>query len=188
MKSFSILFLIGLGLTAQAQSVADTQQQTLLGQGRVIVGLGTGFGYAGYIGNSYHVAPRIQYFLKDGWSVALDARYDANDGSQTEFWGAGLSTRYYFLRGQRFALFGQAGAMYGRTKYYTDYAGSNPQQFVSPQFANTFQTHAGLGIHYRLGKRWSLEGLAERTLSNSGRPSLDASLWRTSIGVNFRIR
>ncbi|WP_040006407.1 hypothetical protein [Fibrisoma limi] len=188
MKNFSILFLICLSLTVQAQTAINDRQQTLLGQGRINLGVSTGFGYAGYIGNSYHVAPRVQYFLKDGWSVALDARYDANDGSQTKFWGGGLSTRYYFVRGQRVALFAQAGAMYGRTKYYTDYASPSPQQFGSPQYANTLQTHAGLGIHYRLGKRWSLEGLAERMLTNSGRPALDASQWRTSIGINFRIK
>jgi hypothetical protein len=102
--------------------------------------------------------------------------------------GGGLSTRYYFLRAQRVALFCQLGATYGQSSYYADADGPNKAGSGSPQRANTFQTNAGLGVHYRLGNRWSIEASGERILTNSTWSTLDASPWRANIGLNFRIK
>ncbi|WP_460981270.1 outer membrane beta-barrel protein [Spirosoma fluminis] len=160
----------------------------MLGQGRLNIGVGVSGGYGGFVGNSGHVVPRLQYFLTDGWSVSLEGRYDINSGSQTKFMGGGLSTRYYVLRTRRFAVFGQLGATYGQSRYYADANGPNKYGSGTPQYTGTFQTNAGLGVHYRLGNRWSLEAGSERVLTNSTQSTIDASPWRANIGLNFRIR
>lgn len=188
MKKHLLLSALFLPLWGSAQSLNDDKQQTLLGQGRLNVGVSVSGGYGGYTGTSGHITPRLQYFLKDGWSIAVEGHYDLNSGSQTRFIGGGLSTRYYFLRAQRFALFGQLRATYGQSRYYADPNGPNKNGSGSPQLTNTFQTHAGLGVHYRIGNRWSIEASGERVLTNSIRPTLDASPWRANIGLNFRVK
>jgi hypothetical protein len=188
MKKYLLLLTFSVPLCAVAQSIDDDRQQALLGQGRLNVGVNVSGGYGGYVGTSGHIAPRLQYFLKDGWSIGLEGRYDINSGSQTRFVGGGLSTRYYFLRAQRFALFGQFGATYGQSRYYADSNGFNKTGSGSAQTINTFQTNAGLGVHYRIGNRWSLEASGERVLTNSSQPTLDFSPWRANVGLNFRIK
>src|SRR5919199_3176990 len=157
MKNYLLLLTLFVPLCGVAQSVDDDQQQALLGQGRLNLGLNLGGGYGSYVGTSGHVTPRLQYFLRDGWSIALEGRYDINSGSQTRFAGGGLSTRYYFLRARPVALFGQLGTTYGQSRYYADSEGPNKNGSGTPQTTNTFQTNAGLGIHYRIGNRWSVE-------------------------------
>jgi hypothetical protein len=188
MKNYLLLLPFLMPLCGIAQSINEDKQQILLGQGRLNVGVNVSGGYGGYVGNSGHVIPRLQYFLQDGWSIALEGRYDFNPGSQTRFAGGGLSTRYYFLRAQRVALFGQLGANYGQSRYYADANGPNKNGNGFSQTMNTFQTNAGLGVHYRLGDRWSIEASGERVLTNSGRPTIDISPWRANVGVNFRIK
>jgi hypothetical protein len=185
-KALGLLCLFG-PFYGYAQ-VADDKQQELLGQGRLNVGVSVGGGSGGYVGNSGHIAPRLQYFLTDGWSVNLEGRYDNNSGSQTAFYGGGLSTRYYFLRARRIALFGQAGLIYGQQRYYVDATGFSKRGSGTPVTDNTLQTNAGLGLHYRIGRRWSLEGDANRVLTNSSRSVVDASPWRVNVGVNFRLK
>ena len=188
MKIYLLLFPLFVPLFGMAQLVNDDKQQTMLGQGRLNVGVNVSGGYGGFVGASGHVVPRLQYFLKDGWSIALEGRYDINNGSQTKFVGGGLSTRYYFLRAQRFALFGQLGATYGQNQYFADTNGPNKNGNGFRQTLNSFQTNAGLGVHYRIGNRWSIEASGERVLTNSSQPTLNFSPWRANIGLNFRIK
>ena len=174
----------------QSSDHATDKQQDLLGQGNIHVGVDVNAGYGGYVGMVGRVVPRLQYFLKDGWSVALEGRYETS-GRQFSYAGAGVSTRYYFIRDRRLAVFGQAGATYGRSMYRTyRYDPANPYstyQNFSEQKTNAWQATAGLGVHYRVSKRWSLEGVMERTLTNRIGFSTNYSRWQGSVGVNFRL-
>lgn len=193
MKRFFLLVLASSAVTASFAQVGQTpdhtadRQANLLGQGKLHVGVGVNGGYTGFAGLQGRVAPRVQYFLKDGWSVALEGRYEAN-GDFFRHVGAGLSTRYYVIRDRRLAVFGQAGAAYGRSRYLTYYPGAdlyNPSTWYEHK-ANVFQVSAGLGIHYRLGNRWSLEAIAERPLTSVG-AYRGTGRWQGSAGVNFRL-
>lgn len=188
------LFLSVLLLSATA-SLAQVdrdhradKQPDLLGQGKLHVGVNVNGGYGGnFVGMTGRVVPRVQYFLKDGWSIALEGRYEAN-GDFFRHVGAGLSTRYYFIRDRRLAVFGQAGATYGRSRYrrYT-FDPANPTQFWREDRANAWQVSAGLGVHYRIANRWSLEALSERTLTNNVGTFRNYGRWQGSVGVNFRL-
>ena len=175
------LFLLALALSAVTGSFAQVnrtpdhaadKQPDLLSQGKLHVGLNVNVGYGGsLVGMTGRVVPRLQYFLKDGWSVALEGRYETT-GNQFRYVGAGLSTRYYFIRDRRLAVFGQAGATYGQSRYLTYYSSANPYNPINPgtlheQKTNALQVLAGLGVHYRIANRWSLEAVAERTLTNN---------------------
>lgn len=187
-----LMTIIALAQTNSDAKRTDDKQRDLLGQGTVNVGVNVSAGYGGYVGLTGRVVPRLQYFLKDGWSVALEGRYETN-GNQYRYLGGGLSTRYYFVRDRRLALFGQAGATYGQSRYRSYYNPADPYRFYSS--ANYYreykqpawQVAAGLGVHYRLGNRWSLEGVAERTLTNNVGLFRNYSRWQGSVGVNFRL-
>ena len=194
MKRFFLMVIIlsaATGSFAQVNQTADhatDKQSDLLGQGKIHIGVGFNGGYGGsFVGITGRVVPRVQYFLKDGWSVALEGRYQAN-GDFFRHLGAGLSTRYYFIRDRRLAVFGQVGATYGRSRYLTYYPGAdlyNPNTWHEHK-DNVFQVSAGLGIHYRIANRWSLEAVAERPLTNVG-AYRGIGRWQGSLGVNFKL-
>lgn len=169
---------------------ANDKQQDLLSQGTLHVGVNGNVGYGGFMGLTGRVVPRLQYFLKDGWSVALEGRYSTS-GTQYQYVGAGLSTRYYFIRDRRLAVFGQAGATYGQSRYRTYQYDPLADPIISPtwreQTVRAWQVTAGLGVHYRVAKRWSLEGVMERALTNNIGAFRDYSRWQGSVGVNFRL-
>ena len=186
----SVLILSATTSFAQVSQTSDRatdRQQDLLGQGKLHVGVDVNGGYAGFTGLRGRVVPRLQYFLKDGWSVALEGRYEAT-GDFFHHFGAGLSTRYYFIRDRRLAVFGQAGATYGRSRYLRYYPGADlyNRDTWFEQKQNVFQVSAGLGVHYRIANRWSLEVIAERPLTNVG-AFWDTGRWQGSVGVNFRL-
>jgi len=166
----------------------------LLGKGHLAVGISAAQGYKGSRQTTISFNPRMQYFLADGWSVALEGRYlkstssDFPNSFPFTYVGAGLSTRYYFLRGSRFALFAQLGASYGQSKY-NRYEPLDPYTTMNGGVRNNnWQTNAGLGAHYRLGKRWSLEVTAERSWLPSSYLTPDFSRWQASIGLNYRLK
>ncbi len=172
-----------LAQTSPDAKPTDDKQADLLGQGRLNVGVGVS------VGSTSRVMPRLHYFLKDGWSVSLDGRYETNRYNYL-YLGLGLSTRYYFVRDRRLALFGQAGATYGQSRYQTLYNPTDPYsiyQRVGTRPNPAFQTAAGLGVHYRVANRWSVESIAERTLTNHVGATLQYSRWQGSVGVNFRL-
>lgn len=187
-RIYFLASLLAIASTTNAQIIND-KQQDLLGQGSLHVGANANLGYSGFSGLNARFTPRIQYFLTDGWSVAAEGRIETN-GRQYSYVGAGLSTRYYFIRDRRLAVFGQAGATYGQSTFLRpDPASSfnlvNGRRESSP----TLQVSAGLGVHYRLSERWSIEGMAERTITNYRSIGLtNYSRWQGSIGVNFRLK
>lgn len=159
-----------------------------MGKGKLHIGVGLSQELGNTFGINRAFAPRLQYFVNNGWSVALEGTFERNAGTQNTLSGAGLNTRYYFLRAQRLALFGEFGATLGLGKtYYRDANGSGMRE---RETSTVFRTHAGLGAHYRLGERWSVEAGATRMLSNSQNANNlpGYAPWRAKLGVNFRIR
>ncbi len=193
-RIYCLAALLSLATTTHAQTSND-KQEDLLGQGTIHVGVNVGGGYGGYLGVVKRVVPRFQYFLKDGWSVSVEGRSETiglraqSIISPVNYLGAGLSTRYYFIRDRRLALFGQAGLTYGQSTFRR-FDPLNPFSWSAMQkeHTRTWQASLGLGVHYRLSNRWSLEGVAEHTLTNFiDFNTTNYSRWQGSIGLNYRL-
>ncbi len=168
MKRIILLALLGLPLTTLAQQPAptpDDHQTDLLGKGTVGVSLNGAGGYGSYRGTVYRFTPRVSYFLRDGWSVSLEGRHE-NYSRVHRYNGLGVSTRYYFVRDRRLALFLQGGITAGQTKanfFVRDAVTGNytgEYRYNTP----TVQGNLGVGAHYRLSSRWAIEGNLEGTL------------------------
>lgn len=194
MKRCVLLLNLFLPLLGYAQTVLDEHQQDLLGKGHLSVGISVGQGYRGNYQTTASFSPRIQYFLANRWSVAFEGRYLKSTSADFpysfpfNYFGLGLSTRYYFLRGNRFALFAQLGALNGNSKY-NRYDPTDPYRTMNGGVSNNnWQTNAGLGAHYRLRKRWSLEVTAERSWLSSSYLTPDFSRWQASIGLNYQLK
>ncbi|GAB3786074.1 hypothetical protein GCM10028818_48850 [Spirosoma horti] len=199
MKRYVLLFGLFLPLLASAQTVFDQHQQDLLGKGHLTVGVEVGQGYRG---GGYpiitHIAPRIQYFILDGWSVAVEGRYLQSNvlryvpnKADYKFLGGGLSTRYYFLRGKRVAIFAQLGTVYGRN----DFNPMPPNPYSQSVYSTNWQTNAGLGVHYRISKRWALEAMGSRSWLNTPllglqgyTPDPNFNRWQFSVGISYRLK
>ncbi|MFD2570146.1 outer membrane protein [Spirosoma soli] len=186
-RQISLLFAL-LPLVSLAQTQPKSKQNDLLGQGKFSIGLGLGGGTGGSTGTYGRVAPRAQYFVKNGWSVNVEGRHETN-GKQYSYSGAGLTTRYYVLRTNKVTIFGQAGYFYGRSRNRTytfelTAAGGTLRVEETNQFG---MANAGIGAQYKVGKRWSLEALHEY---NYGRCMSDNSMQqtRTTIGMNFLLK
>lgn len=185
MKFYLLAVSLLLPVYGFSQVSFDEKQQDLLGRGHLNIGVNVGGGYSSGLGTVSHITPRIQYFLLDGWSIAAEARSIKTESYFT-YLGGGLSTRYYFLRSTHLALFGQLGAVYGLQRY-TRVDPTNPYQLFG-QRVNAWQTTAGLGVHYRLGNRWSIEATGERRQFQTAYQSPDYSGWQANIGINFRLK
>lgn len=190
MKKNLLLVAFFLPLASSAQSIDnDGKQQGLLGAGKTNLGVGIARSYGGNsISFATQLTPRLQYFIKDGWSVAVEGELSRNYGTQNKFNAAGLTTRYYFLRSHRLALFGEAGASFGRATISVDASDTYGMGARIVEKATRFQTKVGLGVHYRLSDRWSLEGNATHNSGSRGMADTDFGRWRTGIGVNFRLK
>jgi outer membrane protein assembly factor BamA len=188
MKQIVLLSILMLPLLATAQVQVNEKQQDLLGKGNMGVGISVGQGYRGNYPTTNSITPSVHYFLANGWSIALEGRYlKANSVYDFTYLGAGLSTRYYFLRGNRFALFAKLGVVYGQSNYHKWDPTDVEASLKDIPNAN-WQTNAGLGVLYRLGKRWSIEAVAERSWLPSSYLTPDYNRWQASIGINYRLR
>lgn len=192
MQRSILILLLAMPLSVLAQqSTTDPNdhQNDLLGKGVWNVSLNGAGGYAGYRGAVSRLTPRISYFLKDGWSVSLEGRHETV-ANRYRYNGMGLSTRYYFVRDRRLALFLQGGLTAGHTDVTTVIRDAQTGSYLGSGRLNTptVQGNLGLGVHYRLGNRWAIEGNVEGTAAN--RHYLDNTLFRTqaNIGVSFKIR
>jgi hypothetical protein len=201
MQRFILMSILLLPILSQGQllpssddSKAVDKQTDLLGQGTLNLSI-NGFGsYAGYRGANFRLTPRISYFLKDGWSLSLEGRHEQSAGSSSNigsarYTGIGLSTRYYFVRDRRLALFLQGGATVGNTRFMAAFR--DPSGVILPlRYVSTFtlQTNAGLGVHYRLSRRWALEGNVEGAWTD--RHAFRNHLYRTqgNIGIVFKLK
>lgn len=186
-RQFSLLFVL-LPLVAVAQTQPKSKQNDLLGQGKFSIGLGLGGGTSGPAGTYGRITPRAQYFVKNGWSVNVEGRHETS-GKQYSYSGAGLTTRYYFLRTSKVTVFGQAGYFYGqsRNRTYTFEATPTGGTLRVEETKRFGMVNAGVGAQYQLGKRWSLEAIHER---NYGRCLSDNSTLQTqtTIGINYLLK
>jgi hypothetical protein len=188
-----LLLLIGILLPSLvfSQSLSDQKQDELLDQGRLSAGVNAGGAFGGNpIGAIQYLAPHIQYFIKDGWSIALGARHNVT-GNFLRYTGFGLSSRYYFVRDRRLALFGQLGATIGQSKFSLGALDTGVNHLPIPPLSyeryRAWQTTAGLGVHFRIAKRWSLESLGERAVTQFTRTT-SYRRWQGSIGINFLLK
>jgi outer membrane scaffolding protein for murein synthesis (MipA/OmpV family) len=195
MRRYLLLFCLAIPMVGRTQTLSNDKQQDLLGKGRITIGFSVGQGYRGTYPTTTYLSPRIQYFITDGWSIAAEGRYlGSNVYPQTvdkpdyRLLGGGLSTRYYVLRGKRFAVFSHIGAVYGQSTF-------RGKSDAPATYSRSWQTEIGLGAHYRLGKRWSLEAMGSRswlsnstTISSGFLPPSDFNRWQVSIGINYRLK
>ncbi|WP_338869909.1 porin family protein [Spirosoma sp. SC4-14] len=188
------LFVVGLvlPLAGKTQTLIDDKQQDLLGRGHVNIGVSVGQGHRGTYPTTNYLSPRVQYFIANGWSIAAEGRYVvSNIYPQTvnkpdyRLLGGGLSTRYYFLRGKRIAVFAQLGSTYGQSTL-------RMKSDAPTTVARIWQTEVGLGAQYRVGKRWAVEAMAGRSWSSSTivtytglTPPDNFNRWQFSVGLNY---
>ncbi len=137
------------------------------------------------------VQPRVQYFVRDNWSVGVEGQFQTVNRNAT-YRGVGITTRYYLLKTRKIAAFGQVGYVRGQTvtRQYTfdktDPAHPTLTRQQSRQPAGTL--NVGAGIQYRIGQRWS----AEASLNRQGIEPLNrampcSSRWHGSVGLNCQI-
>lgn len=188
-------FLLVTGLciatASLAQRTGHDRQTDLLGKGTLSAGVQLSGGYQYSAGLTSRLVPRLHYAVKNGWSVGLEGRYQTT-GSQSRYVGAGVSTRYYFVRFRQLAVFGQAGATVGQSRNRTYYAEKGldpllPSGKRSEQKVKVWQGTAGLGAHFRVSNRWALEATAERTLINSRGPLKNYGRWQGSAGATYQL-
>ena len=188
MKHFLALLGLALPMLGAAQSLSGDKQQNLLGKGHLNVGIHVGQGYQGSYPTTNFVSPSVQYFIADGWSVAVEGRFlNAMSLYDLTYLGGGLSSRYYVLRKKRFAVFGQVGAIYGQSRYHKWEPMDIEASLKAIPNAN-WQTSAGLGAHYRIGKRWSVEAVAERSWLAATYLTPSYNRWQVSAGIRYWLK
>ena len=174
-----------------SQSLSDQKQSNVLDRGHISVGINSGGAFGTTrVGVMQSVTARVQYFPLDGLSIGLEGRHNIN-GDFSRYTGFGLSSRYYFVRDRRLALFGQVGASIGQSKVSAEALEAIfnylPATSYTYERSNAKQTTAGLGIHFRLTKRLSLEGLGERAWTDLNK-TLSIHRWQGNVGINFLLK
>ena len=97
--------------------------------------------------SSFLIAPNLQYFLTDRFLLGAGVSFQTSTSSHSErsnTLGIGALVRYYFLKNQRFGIFGQANANVS--------FGSN-----SMADGSSFEAGIAPGVQYFINSRWSLE-------------------------------
>ncbi len=194
MNRFFLLIVSLSSVTASrllAQHTIDSRQADLLGKGAIQAGVSVNGSYQYSSGLNSRFVPRLQYFVKKGLSVGLEGRYQTN-GKQSQYVGVGPSTRYYFIRFPRLAVFGQAASTVGQTRYRTySTEGIDPLLPTAnrrEQKLKTWQAAAGLGMHFRVSNRWAIEALGERTLTNTKGAAKNYGRWQGNVGATYRLK
>ncbi len=143
------------------------------------------------LGGSAQIQPRVQYFVRDNWSVGVEGRFQTVDRT-VSYRSVGITTRYYLLKTKKIAAFGQVGYFRGQTvaRQYTfdktDPARPTVTRQESRQPAGTLSV--GAGIQYRLGRRWSAEIMLDhQAIGNRSQMVPCSSRWQGSVGLNYRI-
>lgn len=189
MKNLLISIIAFFPLCSSAQSFPETPW---LQNGEIQVGVGVGAARGGYVGFVARTTPYVQYFIKDRWSLRLEGEYETYQltrkrdqmAGRTQGFGIGVSTQYYFLQRDRFALYGKVGYNYGKTTNNV-YNPIDPTGPPTKTFRSNYnRVSLGVGAQYRLGERWLINGLIEQQSSYS----LKNNSTNVNIGVGFRIR
>ena len=88
-------------------------------------------------------------------------------------------------------MFGQVGASLGQTKFsgqaLQDAFQYLPTTFYSYERSTAWQTSAGLGVHFRIAKRWALEGLGERAWTELTK-TLTYQRWQGGVGISYLLK
>ena len=94
-----------------------------------------------------------------------------------------MATQYYFLKRKRFALYGQVGYSYGKSRINVhDITRSGaPIETIREDYN---RVGLGVGAQYRLGERWQINGLIEQQTN----ARFSNSVTSGNIGVGFRIK
>ena len=194
MKRYLVLLCLAIPLVGSAQSTTLSHQQDLLGKGHIHVGLIAGQGYRGTYPTTTYTSPRVQYFITNGWSLAVEGRFSGStiypqsvDKPDYRQWSGGVSTRYYFLRGKRLATFVHLGTYHGHSTL-------RMKSDAPATESRTWQTEVGLGAQYRVAKRWSVEAMAGRSWQKSSPTNSyflltpdNFNRWQVSIGINYQL-
>ena len=137
------------------------------------------------------VQPRVQYVVRDNWSVGIEGRFQPTSQQKT-YRSIGITSRHYLLKTRNIAAFGQVGYFRGQpvARQYTfdktDPAHPTLSRQESRPSVGTLTI--GAGIQYRLGKRWSAEVMLEhQDLGNHNQMLPCSSRWQGNIGLNYRI-
>ncbi|MBD2703458.1 outer membrane beta-barrel protein [Spirosoma sp. BT702] len=187
MKPCLVLLCLIIPFAGEAQKLPDSKYQDPLKKGNITLGFNVGQGYRGRYPTTTFIAPQIQYFLSDRLSVAVVGKYlKAKSTYSITYVGAGASTRYYFIKTNRFTVFGQAGATYGQTTY--DRFDPSDLRSLNGTRNKNWQTNAGLGIQYHAGKRLSFEAVADRSWLPASYLTPEYNRWQTSVGVHYRLK
>ncbi|MBC3785323.1 porin family protein [Spirosoma utsteinense] len=188
MKNYLLMLSLLFPVYSWAQSRVETPW---LNQGQVQVGVGVGAGWGDDVGGYLRATPYAQYFLKDGWALRLEGRYNYNGPDGNQYAGAGLLTQYHFLRTKRLSVFGQAGYFYGKADYglyrTVDLTPTSGRLERYREQFNYGMFNLGVGAQYQLGSRWSINALAEKNVGRKiGRFGADS--FNTTLGIGFRIK
>jgi outer membrane autotransporter protein len=188
MKCHVLLLVLLSPLSSLAQSFPDTPW---LKKGEIQIGVGFSGGWGSNIGGVVRTTPYAQYFIKDRWAVRLEGQYEAlelgkkrpQNSERSQSIGIGLATQYYFLKRNRFALYGQVGYSYGkqRINVYDITSSTAPTETIKGDYN---RVGLGVGVQYRLGERWLINGVIEQQIN--GR--FNNSITTGNIGVGFRIK
>jgi hypothetical protein len=188
MKNYLLVVSLLFPVCSWAQSGIEIPR---LKQGQVQVGVGVGAGWGSNVGGFLRATPYAQYFLKDGWALRAEGRYNYNGPGGDQYIGAGLATQYHFLRTTRFSAFAQAGYFYGKADYglyrTVDITPTSGRLERYREQFNYGMFNLGLGVQYQLGSRWSINALAEKNMGQKvGRIGADS--YNTTLGIGFRIK
>ena len=155
--------------------------------------------------SSFSIVPNFQYFLTDRFSLGLETGFqilkrksereatehveEFYSRTSTNVFNVGIFGRYYFLKTQRFGVFGQAGVRAGFANNEDSWYGSS-------------SIHAAItpGVQYFINSRWSIETRLspifrfdlQRWDSETGRNGTRIDFWGdlnhnwiSSFAVNF---
>lgn len=173
------------------------QQQDLFAKDTWQLGFNTrGLGAGANTGLVGRATARVSYFLRDGWALGIEVHYESL-GTVAARTSIGLSTRYYFVRDKRLALFGQAGGSVGQSSVFgrlKSLPNSYPPNFFNRLEGTSYQARIGLGVSYRVSRRVALEGTVERVLTTVVSPGALSSItrttfgnWQGGVGITYRL-
>ncbi|GAB3166784.1 porin family protein [Telluribacter humicola] len=179
MKNYLLLVALLYSICSRAQSPAEAQWAE---KGQRQIGIRTGAGVNTRTGGLLRATPYANYFLTERWSLRAEGRYEIYGPKENWYVGAGVVTRYHFLKIYQFSMYTQAGYFYGfeeASKYMFTRLGIQGQR--NTEKYNYGMLNLGVGAQYRLGSRWFIDGQVEKNVSRFGNSNV-------TLGVGFRLR
>ncbi|WP_247235267.1 hypothetical protein [Telluribacter sp. SYSU D00476] len=176
MKNYLLLVALLLPIYNWAQSPAEAQWAE---KGQRQIGIRTGAGVNTRTG-FLRATPYGNYFLTERWALRAEGRYELYGPNGSWYMGAGLATRYHFLKIYGFSMYAQAGYFYGFEKERKREFLFSWSKMITERY-NYGMLNLGVGAQYRLGSRWFINGQVEKNISRFDNSNV-------TLGVGFRIR